>query len=107
MHVLTAAHRNTHTYLIYAIIALFLTLCVMLGSYAYLINKTVLNVVAREKAEDQIASLNSKVGDMEFKEMSLRNTLTLDLAHSLGFSDATTINFVNRSTPAKNLSFSR
>ena len=106
MHVIDTKVNRQH-YIAYATIVSFLLIVAMLISYAYLINKAVLNVVAREKAESQIATLNSHVGDLEYKEMTLQSTLTLDLAHSLGFTDTTNVTFVSRGEPAKNLSFSR
>ena len=84
-----------------SLVALFVTF----GMYIYLVNKTVFNVVARQNAERQIADLNSKVSDMEFKSMALKDTVTLEKAHELGFTEVTAINFVTPKAPAKNLSF--
>jgi hypothetical protein len=74
-------------------------------SYAYLVNKTVLNVVAREKAESTIGSLNTTLGQMEFQEMSMRGADTIDLAHSLGFQDVDDITFINQQPVSKGLSY--
>ena len=83
----------------------FLALCLTFGLYIYLVNKTVFNVVAPQNAERQVSDLNSKVSDMEFKSMALKSSVTLEMAHSLGFSEVSTINFISPQAPGKNLSF--
>lgn len=80
---------------------LFYTCAVILISifalYAYLVNKTIMNVVARESAEKQIATLNTTIGGLENNYMVLKNTITLDLAHADGFQDATPA-FISRNS---------
>ncbi len=64
------------------------TTCSMFFSYVFLVNKTVSNVVARSKTESSISELSSSMGDLEFKYMALKKSVTLDLAYSKGFEDA-------------------
>lgn len=78
-------------------------LVVLCGMYMYLINATVLNVVAREKYENQIADLSSKVGDLEFKNIALKNSITIDKATLLGFVETTDVTFISRDS--RNLSY--
>jgi cytochrome bd-type quinol oxidase subunit 2 len=64
--------------------------------YVYLVNKTVLNVVAREQTTRQIATLSTSIGELEFKYISAKNAVTLDLAYSHGFENSQPTLFVSR-----------
>lgn len=74
--------------------------------YMYSINVTIRNVVARESLENKVAELTLAIGNKEFQYISLRNTITLPLAYSLGFKDvkektyisAKTVGYVSRAT---------
>ena len=63
---------------------------VMLASmYIYMINKTVWNVLARQQAQTQIVSINSKLSAVEYKYISAKNSVTMQLAESMGFQPIT------------------
>jgi amino acid transporter len=64
------------------------TLLVCAGLYIYFINATVHNVVARQNLEAESAQLSLSIGSKEFQYITKRNSVTLALAHSLGFQDA-------------------
>jgi len=68
--------------------------------YAYFVNQTIINVVAREKIEKDIADVSGEIGDTEFDYMTLRNNLTLDVAYAKGFKDTEVTAFVS---PGKSL----
>ncbi|MES2436835.1 MAG: hypothetical protein V4519_02390 [Patescibacteria group bacterium] len=68
--------------------------------YAFMVNKTIMNVVAREDLEQEIANLSSTIGELEFKYMSVKSKVTLDLAYEKGFQDAVPSQFVSRTGPA-------
>ena len=65
-------------------------------AYVYFVNQTVLNIVKREKIENQIMSLNSRIGELEFKYISLKNNISLDYAYSIGFVDVKDVKFASR-----------
>ena len=75
---------------------------VFVGGYAYFVNQTVWNIVARQNATKEIAKVSSDVAELEASYMNLSGELTLDHAYALGFhevkSEDTT--FVERSVPA-------
>ncbi len=77
----------------FSLAALLLTFFLL---YAYLVNKTVMNVVARENAENDISELSTTIGTLESQYMTLKNSVTLDLAYSRGFKDATPSQFISR-----------
>lgn len=64
--------------------------------YAYLVNKTIMNVVARQHTEKSISALSSKLGDLEAKYLALQGGVTIDLAYARGFKDANP-QFISRS----------
>ncbi|MBX4198206.1 hypothetical protein KW782_02615 [Candidatus Parcubacteria bacterium] len=72
-------------------------LAIVFFLYAYLINRTIMNVVAREKTEQKIAVLSSVIGELEFKHMASKNRITLELAYEKGFLDTIPAQFIARS----------
>lgn len=74
----------------------------LVATYIFLVNKTVLNAVAKEKIEHQIASINSDLSENEFKYISAKGEVTMELATSLGFvSAADDTTFVTVIKPAE------
>ncbi len=71
-------------------------LIVFVGLYFYMVNLTVWNVVARQKAEKQITLLNSATGDMESSYMAAKNNINLNLAETMGFAATTNTKYVTR-----------
>jgi hypothetical protein len=79
-------------------------LIVFVGAYGYIVNQTVWNAFNKDKAEEQIVALNSKLGDLEFQYMSLSNDISIEKAYELGFQNAAgkTL-FASREFVAKNV----
>ncbi len=61
---------------------------VMVGLYGYFINGAIVNIVAARSAQNSIAALTSAVGDLETTYLAARSDLTLEYAHSIGFTEA-------------------
>ena len=66
------------------------------GFYIYCINATIHNTVARQNFEAESSALSLKIGSQEFKYITKRNSVTLALAHSMGFKDAKVTSYVSR-----------
>lgn len=64
--------------------------------YMFFVNGAVLNVVAREEVENELASLNAKVSELEFEYISLRNSITIDYAYNRGFKEVEESVFAER-----------
>ena len=90
--------------LFFMLASVLLSLFVM---YGVLINKTIMNVVARQNSEKEIASLSSTVGDLEFQYMNLKSGITLELAHAKGFEDVVPSHFLSRASVSKTLTYNR
>ena len=43
--------------------------------YAYFVNQTILNIVERENIEEEIVMLNSKISELEFDYIALKNKI--------------------------------
>jgi hypothetical protein len=71
------------------------------GFYMYFINSTVHNVVSRQNLENEASQLTLSIGSKEFQYISSRNMITLSLAHSMGFRDATAKTFLAKGTGAQ------
>jgi len=65
--------------------ALFSVFALLLVSYGFLVNKAILNAVAKQNLEKQISSLNSNVDSLEFTYLSMENNINMDFALSKGF----------------------
>lgn len=83
---------------------LFVALMILSGSYGYLVNKTILNIVDRETIEENIIALNSKISESEFEYIALKNQVNIDYAYSVGFNDAKNMKFASRKLPSQSLS---
>jgi hypothetical protein len=73
-------------------------------SYMVIVNKAVLNAVAKEHAEQEIVALGSKLGEVEFQYIHSKGEITMDYASARGFVAAKgkTV-FVTRAVPATNV----
>ncbi len=88
--------------LFFAALALLVSLFAL---YVYLVNRTVMNVVAREQTGRTVATLSTSIGGLEFKYITLKDSITLDLAHEKGFMDFSPTTFLAQQKPAATLSF--
>ncbi|MEI6190836.1 MAG: hypothetical protein WCP24_00525 [bacterium] len=77
-----------------------------LFSYVYLVRGAIVNIVARQTMETNLAVLSSKVSDLETQYIKAKNNVTPELAQSLGFIAVSDANqkFVTRDTKVSGLS---
>lgn len=87
----------------------YLTLLIIVfsGIYVYFVNGAVINVVERQKIEREIASISSKISDLESSYISLSGKINADYAFSRGFVKVTKEKYVQRKTLSANVSFSQ
>ena len=70
---------------------------VVLGfTYMYFINKTIWNVAAREKMQNEILVINSQLGEKEFEYIKSKGSITMESARELGFSQPERVSFVTK-----------
>lgn len=67
-----------------------------LGLYVYGINATVRNTVARQDLEAEAMNIGTKLGEMEFAYIGLKNDVSLEVAYARGFKDVTNPVYISR-----------
>ena len=75
---------------------LFGILLLSAGFYMYFVRTTIGNVVARQNLENEASALTLSIGSQEFQYIAKRNTVTLAVAHSLGFKESQTKAYISR-----------
>ena len=72
--------------------------------YVYLVNQTILNIVMRENVESEMVDLESKISELEFEYITLKNDINIDYAYSIGFVDVEKVKFASRKLSTQSLS---
>ena len=75
---------------------LVIVLVFFVGFYMYFVRTTIGNVVARQNLENEASALTLSIGSQEFQYIAKRNTVTLAVAHSLGFKESQTKAYISR-----------
>jgi hypothetical protein len=75
--------------------------------YGYFVNLTIFNVADRMKTQSEITRLNSELGAMEFDYLSLKRSVTMEKALSMGFTEVQDTVFVSHDDTAKSLSLNK
>ena len=85
--------------------SLFSVFFILLFTYGYLVNSTILNAVSKQKMQSEMVSLNSNLNSLEFEYLNLKNKITIDYAATLGFVPVTYDKFASiSSSDSKSLS---
>lgn len=74
------------------------------GIYCFFIASSINNVVTREKVQAESGNLNTQIASTENSYMGMKNNIDLALANEKGFSTATKIVYVSRTSLPKALS---
>ena len=90
-----ALQLNNEKTIFWAIIG---ALFICISFYMFLINSTVHNVVARQNFESEASNLTLKIGSQEFQYITSRNSVTKQLAYSMGFKDVTAKTFISKNS---------
>ncbi len=85
-------------------ISLAFSIVLLLSSYLYLIIQTTINITTYQNIQQEIVALDSYMGDLEFEYISLKNAINLNMAQVLGYIEASSINFVDKSIVSNKLS---
>jgi hypothetical protein len=67
-----------------------------IGFYMFCIHATIQNVVLRENLEDKATALSLEIGNKEFEYITMKNSVNLNLAYSLGFSPVSNKTFISK-----------
>jgi hypothetical protein len=72
------------------------TMVLFLGLYIYFVTQTIINTASYKTTEQNIAALDSKIGELESKYISLKKEVDIDLTKKLGYVDALDIKFIDK-----------
>ena len=89
----TISHYYTPQYAVWILAAIIVA---GLVSYVYFVQQAVVNVAERNSAENKVAELQSDIGEMEFRYISLKKDVDLAYARSQGFEESSEARYVTR-----------
>lgn len=76
---------------------------ITMALYFYLVASTIFNVAGRANAENDLRIVKSTLSELELEYLVAGNTISLDLARSLGYEEANNAVFISKNTVAKGL----
>ncbi len=90
--------QNHQSVLVYAA----LCACVaIVAFYGYFLNSAIRNVVARQKVEGDMTEIRVAQSGLESRYAALKDSVTLQSAFALGFSEASEPLFISAAGPSK------
>ncbi len=93
---LTIIYKTSHHYREKIFAVLVAALLLTAFAYVFLLQKAIVNVVQRDKISREIKSVNLEVGGLEEKYFTLKNDITLDLAHTKGLKNPDVISYISK-----------
>jgi hypothetical protein len=76
------------------VISLAMLVLFFIGSYVFLVKEAIMNIVARETVAKQIQTDSTAVSSLENQYFTLKSSITMDTATSLGFAPTTVSAFI-------------
>jgi len=61
---------------------------ILFAAYIYLVGSITFNVIARKSLESSVATLNTRVNQLDLAYLDSMNKIDKDYAHSIGFVDS-------------------
>ena len=83
------------------VVALMIAIVASASMYVFFVQKAVWNTMQRGQITKQIQATNLAINDLESKYLTLENTVTLETAQSLGYTQAHVTNFVKSTSLGK------
>ena len=87
-------------------IVLFSTPVLLVLSYGFLLNSTMMNAVSKQRVEREMKTLSSEINSLEFQYLNIKNSITLETAESRGFVRVTSDKFASIDSVQKKISLS-
>ena len=90
-----------------------LTLCllasavILFGAYVYFVNTTVHHVVERKALDSTAGEQATRVSELEFDYMALKNSITLETAYAAGFQESPRTHFIAKVQAPPSLTLNR
>ena len=64
--------------------------------YGYFVSASIVNVLVRQEIKEEIAILNSTMSGLEFDYITRKDSINIEYAYALGFTDINKKQFVTR-----------
>lgn len=77
---------------------------IVIAAYVYAVFSTTFSIVEWQEAEEELAVVHTEVSELEFKYITLKNSVTIEYAYERGFVDVTNTEFLARHS-GSNVSF--
>ncbi len=87
-----ASHHHKERVFSILVVSILLTMF----AYGFLLQKAIINVVQRQEISKNISAISVDVGDLEEEYFSLKNGITLELAHTKGLKDAEVVSYLSK-----------
>lgn len=85
-----------HRYREKLFIILVASILVALGSYFFLLQKAIVNIVEREKMAEEVSEKSRQVATLEADLFTMKNSITLDMARNKGFRDKSISAYISK-----------
>jgi len=76
---------------------LLIMFCLLCASYLFFVGNITFSIVAKKSMENEARTIKSEIGALELKYIEASNNVTLELAQSLGYTEAGKIHFAKTS----------
>lgn len=96
MKLLATTYKFTEIYREKIFVVLAAAILLTAFAYIFLLQKTIVNVVERQKITVEERRLIIELADLEQKYFSIKNNITLELALSKGFSSAPVVSYISK-----------
>lgn len=93
---ITMTYTVLHRYREKLFVLLVTGILILAASYVFLLQKAIVNVVAREKVVAEVNIKTTQVAGLEANYFTLKNSITLEMAHTKGFKDAAVTAYISK-----------
>ncbi len=74
----------------------FFSLLFVLASYLFFVSQIAFNVSERSVIENELSVLGAEISGLEYEYINMRNSVDLEFAYSLGFENASELQYITR-----------
>ena len=94
--VITKIYKTSYKHKEIIFITLISAILLSFFAYVFLLQKAILNVVDRSKVSKEASLVSLDVNDLEEKYFSLKNDITIELAHAKGLRNKEVTSYISK-----------
>jgi hypothetical protein len=95
--IITNIYRISHYHRERLLSLFIISILLTMFAYIFLLQKAIINVVQRQEVSKSISKVSVDVSNLEEEYFSLKNGITLELAHTKGMKDAEVVSYISKS----------